>query len=51
MDDEDVFQKIDAQLMCYAHIPFPEKLDDETYWRKWKQIKWLREYEAKQQPQ
>ncbi|WP_162304181.1 hypothetical protein [Chryseobacterium mulctrae] len=33
--------KADALMSHFLHIPFPEKLDDDTWASKWAQIGWL----------
>jgi hypothetical protein len=34
-------RKIDALVSFYFHIPFPEKLPDEVWIEKYRQIEWL----------
>ncbi len=45
----DQYRMNDAMLMYYCGIPFPDELDDDTYWEKLEQLKWIREKESKMQ--
>ncbi|MBQ3658003.1 MAG: hypothetical protein II956_14375 [Bacteroidales bacterium] len=50
----DEIRKADALISLYFHIPFPEKLDDEVWIEKFRQIEWLADkglLGAKQSPQ
>lgn len=37
----DFIRKGNALISFYFHIPFPEELEDEVWFEKWKQIQWL----------
>ncbi|MBY0244938.1 MAG: hypothetical protein K2Q03_05735 [Sphingobacteriaceae bacterium] len=34
-------RQANALIAYYLHIPFPEKLSDEQWVEKWKQVEWL----------
>ena len=40
-------RKMNAMLSFYMHIPFPEKLDDEAFIRKWEELTWVLELDLK----
>jgi hypothetical protein len=42
LEKEDFIEKTDAELSYFFGIQFPEKLPDEVYWPKFRQLQWLK---------
>ncbi|UCA61663.1 hypothetical protein KB553_09025 [Chryseobacterium rhizoplanae] len=36
-----------ALISYHFKIPYPEELDDQTFWHKWEQLKWVLFFENK----
>jgi hypothetical protein len=42
-EDSNFIRSMNAMISFFLHIPFPERLDDDTWMEKVRQIQWLSE--------